>query len=64
MSKLTTNFAKIFVLNEGRRTKMGYSLMSCCFVWVWVRIKVSIHKQRTHDSITERHVGQPSVTCP
>jgi hypothetical protein len=46
MSKLTTNFAKIFVLNEGRRTKMGYSLMSCCFVWVWVRIKVSIYKQR------------------
>jgi hypothetical protein len=40
-----TNFAKIFVVNEDRRTKTGYGLMSRCFVLIRVRIWVSIHKQ-------------------
>ena len=44
-TKFTTNFAKIFVVNEGRRTKTGYGFMSRCFVLIRVRICVSIHKQ-------------------
>jgi hypothetical protein len=31
-------------LNPGRRTKTGYGFISRCFVWV--RIRVSIHKRR------------------
>jgi hypothetical protein len=44
-TKFTTNFPKIFVPNEGRRTKTGYEFMSRCFVMIRVRIWVSIHKQ-------------------
>jgi hypothetical protein len=41
-------------LNEGRRTKTGYSSMSrWVFFWVRARIMVSIHKQR--------HMGYPGV---
>jgi hypothetical protein len=45
ITKFTSNFAKIFVVNEGRRTKTGYGLMSRCFVLMRVRIWVSILKQ-------------------
>ena len=44
-TNFTTNFAKIFVVNKGRRTKMGYGFMSCCFGLIRVRIWVRIHKQ-------------------
>jgi hypothetical protein len=32
-----------FVANEGRRTKTWYGLMSRCFVWTRVGVRVSIH---------------------
>jgi hypothetical protein len=44
-TKFTTNFAKIFVVNEGRRTKTGYGFMPRCFVLIRVRIWVIIYKQ-------------------
>jgi hypothetical protein len=44
-TKFTTNFAKIFVVNEGVRTTTGYGFMSRCFVLIRVGIWVSIHKQ-------------------
>jgi hypothetical protein len=43
--KFTANFAKIFVVKEGRKTKTGYGFTSRCFVLITVRIWVSIHKQ-------------------
>jgi hypothetical protein len=33
------------VVNEGRRTRMGYGFRSRCFVLIRARIWVSIHKQ-------------------
>jgi hypothetical protein len=41
--KFTANFAKIFVVKEGRKTKTGYG--SRCFVLIRVRTWVTIHKQ-------------------
>jgi hypothetical protein len=42
-TKFKTNLSKIFVVNEGRRTKTGYGFMSRCFVLIRVRTWVSIH---------------------
>ena len=62
LPSFTTNildkFVVIFVPNEGRRTKTGYSFMSRSFFWVRARIRVSIHKQQHR----RRGAEQPPVT--
>jgi hypothetical protein len=53
-TKFTTNFAKIFVLNEGRRTKTGYGFMSRCFVRIRPRVLATVGFQKWPSKITLR----------
>ena len=58
-TKFTTNFAKIFVLNEGRRTKTGYGFMFRCFVRIRPRVLARISKV----AVQNNFVGMATIFC-